>query len=678
MDRNFLRNNVIFFSRLGFGLDPVTQDENGDPVIYDKTFSQIKFHKDFYARGVKIHSFILNSGWVGDGVFNYSMTDATMDAALDIGPDAKFIPRIKLNVPIEWCKNNPEEVFVYFNGPRDAEGIRNLVGTPEHDYIGYESPNGIYMAPPKYNRPNINGKICLQSFCSDKWLDDAKIALQKLILHLEEKYPNRIIGYHIAYGTSGETMMWGRIGSKYGDYGITARRKFADFLETKYGLDTPLPSPTKRYDQKETLTDFLRIENEVSRYYDEFTDMVNSDAIIHFCKAVKEIAPNRLTGVFYGYFMGVRNIAYTGHTDIEKLLNSPYVDFFAAPKSYSRCRPGEPSGEYGCSQSVNLKKVWLDECDVRTHLAKDVPEEWLCHNLKETKNALTRELVKNLTHDSGLWFMDLGGNWYDSEEMMSLVEELVRINEAARKKEHQSTSDVLMLVDEKSIVQTSISYDILSAYTSEFICNAKMTGFALDVFRISDINKIDLSKYKLIVFLNTLKLSLDEIEYIKSHSNAALCFNYAAGCLYDCKLSLENTKAVTGFSIKEQGHHEYDFPKIEAIDDGVIIKKDEKGELLYQKRDERLHFINTIPFLDTDPIKKIGKLAGCHFYTDSSYTLYADNRMLALIANEKKYAGTVDLGVEREWREAYTNKRGFGRYIDVDMQPYDTAVFIFE
>ena len=110
----------------------------------------------------------------------------------------------------------------------------------------------------------------------------------------------------------------------------------------------------------------------------------------------------------------------------------------------------------------------------------------------------------------------------------------------------------------------------------------------------------------------------------------------------------------------------------------MIIKKYEKGELLYQKRDERLHFINTIPFLDTDSIKKIGKLAGCHFYTDSAYTLYADNRMLALIANEKKYAGTVDLGVEREWREAYTNKRGFGRYIDVDMQPYDTAVFIFE
>lgn len=678
MDKNLLRNNVIFWSRLGFGLDPVIPDENGDPVIYDKTFSQVKFHKDFYAHGVKIHSFILNSGWVGDGKFNYSMTDATMDAALAIGSDAKFIPRIKLNVPIEWCKNNPEEVFVYFDGPREAEGIRNLVGTPEHDYIGYESPNGIYMAPQKYNRPNVNGKICLQSFCSDKWLNDAKIALQKLILHLEEKYPGRIIGYHIAYGTSGETMMWGRIGSKYGDYGITARRKFADFLKTKYGIDAPLPSPAKRYDEKDNLLDFLRIEKEISRYYDEFTNISNSNAVIHFCKAVKEIAPDRLTGVFYGYFMGVRNIAYTGHTDIQKLIDSPYVDFFAAPKSYSRCRPGEPSGEYGCSQSVNLKKIWIDECDVRTHLAKDVPEEWLCRNLKETQNALTRELAKNLTHDSGLWFMDLGGSWYDSEEMMSLVEKLVAINESARKKEHKSTSDVLMLVDEKSIVQTSISSDILSAYTSEFICNAKMSGFALDVFRISDIYKLGLSQYKLIVFLNTLKLSIDEIEYIKLHSNASLCFNYAAGCLHDGKLSFENTKAVTGFSVKEDGRHEYDFPKIAVTDSDSIIKKDERGELLFKEIDGRLHFINTIPFLDTDSIRKIAKLAECHFYTDSNYTLYADNRMLALIANEKNYVGTIDLGVERTWREVYTDRCGCGKYIDVAMEPYDTAVFIFE
>ena len=113
-------------------------------------------------------------------------------------------------------------------------------------------------------------------------------------------------------------------------------------------------------------------------------------------------------------------------------------------------------------------------------------------------------------------------------------------------------------------------------------------------------------------------------------------------------------------------------------DSDLSIRKDERGEVIYKEIDGRVYFINTIPFLDTDSIKIIAKLAGCHFYTDSNYTLYTDNRMLALIANEKNYVGTIDLGVERTWREAYTDRCGCGKYIDIDMKPYDTAVFIFE
>ena len=76
---------------------------------------------------------------------------------------------------------------------------------------------GDYVDP----RPNVGGMIARQSFSSQKWLHDAGIALEKFIDHLETgKYGDRIMGYHIAYGTSGECVLWGRISARYGDYGI--------------------------------------------------------------------------------------------------------------------------------------------------------------------------------------------------------------------------------------------------------------------------------------------------------------------------------------------------------------------------------------------------------------------------------------------------------------------------
>lgn len=678
MDRNYLRDNIIFWSRLGMGLVPVTLDENGDPVIYDKNFSQLRFHQAFYEQGIKLHSFILNSGWVGDGKFNYSTTDATMDAAIQIGPEAKLIPRIKLDVTVDWCKNHPEEVFVYPNGPRDVEGIRALVGTPEHDYLGYEAPNGIYMGDPEYQRPNVNGKICMQSFSSDKWLEDAKEALQKLILHLEEKYPNRIIGYHIAYGISGETMLWGRMDRKYGDYGITNQKKFKAFLKERYGIEAEMPMPDKRYSQKGNMEEFLRVNNDISRYYDEFTNEVNSHAAEYFCKAVKEVAPDRLTGVFYGYFLGVRNIAYVGHTEIGKLIDSPYVDFFAAPKLYYRCRPGDAGGEFACTQSINMKKVWVDECDNRTHLAENVPEEWRSNNLTQTENALTRELAKNLSHDSGLWYMDLGGGWYASDEIMKVIGKLNKINERIRVKPHESISDILVIIDEKFISMTSVTDHYLYAYTTDFLCNMRRSGSLLDVYRLADIEAIDLSRYKLIIFSNTLKLSSAELEYIRSKTKAAFCFNYAAGCVADGRFSFENTKAVTGFELCEVKDTAYDMPALRILNEENYIRKGAKGELAYKIVDERLHVMNAVPYLDIASMREIERLAGCHNYCDADYTVYADNRFLAVIASNEGFAGKIDFGDEKKWYEVNSNTRGEGNAVDVNMKPYETLFYIFE
>ena len=115
---DFLRNNPIFWSRLGFCHDPSLYDEDGSIVVFNRNFEQYtRVHDAFADAGVKGHTCILHSGWVGVDTYDYSLTDQVLKSIFSSGKVEYFIPRIKLNPPIDWCRENPTEVLVYEDGP---------------------------------------------------------------------------------------------------------------------------------------------------------------------------------------------------------------------------------------------------------------------------------------------------------------------------------------------------------------------------------------------------------------------------------------------------------------------------------------------------------------------------------------------------------------------------------
>ena len=351
------------------------------------------------------------------------------------------------------------KMCVYYGGPDTAEKIQRYVGTLKHDYLGYESPDGVYTAGKKVDkRPNVGGVIARQSFSSKQWKHDAGEALIKLIERLENgKYGDKILGYHITYGVSGESCVWGRFDPLHkGDYGIGHKKAFWEWAKEKYGSesalceawhiedisDFQLPSPEQREGKANCFDEFVRKTDKdaICIDYDLFSSKINVDAIEYLGKLVKEHTQNKFVGIFYGYFMHIDNPAYTGHLDIERLLTSPYVDFFAVPKPYYRCKNGEPGGEMCPSLSINRKKVWFDETDIRTFLAVDAPEDWASDSPKDTCTILWRELSKNLAHGSGFWWMDLGVGWYESDILMDEIGKLVQIKDELiekPKKKHQ-------------------------------------------------------------------------------------------------------------------------------------------------------------------------------------------------------------------------------------------------
>lgn len=522
----YLRENPVFWSRLGFSYDPPICDENGDIIVFNKNFSEYTaVHDSFADAGVKIHTCVLHSGWVGVHKFDYSVCDRVLESLFASGKVEYFIPRIKLNVPVEWCRENPTEVCVYEDGPRDTEGIRTLVGTEKHDWLGYESKAGYYNANGWQDpRPNLGGVISLQSFSSEKWLSDASEVLEKLIDHIAKSpYGDRVIAYHIAFGTSGESMLWGRISGKFADYGISNQEHFLRWAIKKYGdRDKMLKAwgiegyeciiPHSKLREGKPFRD--EVLDSWSIDYDLYMGEVTTNAIMRFADVVHKNT-DKPFGTFYGYILHMSRTAYTGHLSFGRLLDSGKVDFFAAPKSYYRSSPGEPGGVMAPTASVNSRSLWLDECDIRTHLSLDTIGG-VAKNAEETYSAQLREVAKNISHNSGFWYMDLGGNWYNDAGIMENISKIVSANERIRKKEHKSVAEITVIVDEQAVLKT---IPTRARATENLLRELQLCGAPIDIIFAHDIGKISLGKTKLAVIMAPYYMTVEDVACLKGKIN---------------------------------------------------------------------------------------------------------------------------------------------------------------
>ena len=517
----FLRENPVFWSRLGFCYDPHRYDENGETIVFSKNFSDFStVHDMFSDAGIRVHTCILHSGWVGVNKYDYTLCDKVLETLFASGKSEYFIPRIKLNVPVDWCAEYPAEVCVYDNGPRDEEEIKELVGTEKHDWIGYDSEIGYYNANGwQDDRPNVGGTIALQSFSSKKWLSDAGEALTRLIDHIENsQYGNKIIAYHIAFGTSGESMLWGRTTGKFADYGISNKKHFLDYLVKKYGSKEAVASILGEDAIKEIipypeLRQTKEYRDETDRWsidYDLFVGEVTTDAIMYFADIVHS-KTNKPFGTFYGYILHMPRAAYTGHLSFKRLLDSGKIDFFAAPKSYRRSAPGEPGGEMAPTVSVNATSLWLDECDNRTHLSSDTIGG-VAANAEETYAVQLREFCKNISHNSGLWYMDLGGNWYNDSGIMKNIEKIVTANNKLRKMPHESVAEIAIIVDENAVLKGHPNHVLK---TEEFIRELQLCGAHIDIIFSHDVGSLNLKNIKLAVLLTPYYITDSETAYLK-------------------------------------------------------------------------------------------------------------------------------------------------------------------
>ena len=495
----------------------------------------------------------------------------------------------------------------------------------------------------------MDGLISLQSFSSERWLADASEALRRLVRHLEESpYGDRILAYHVAYGACGESMVWGRgSADMWGDYGISHQRHFYEYAIKKYGSEESVlaawglsalegdivPPPCDRAKAHATSSDFYRDEQLDRRSvdYDLFMSEINVDALETFGRVVKENSADKAVGAFYGYIVHMEKSPYTGHLGWKRILKSPYVDFFAAPKSYYRSGAGEPGGEMAPAVSVNRSKLWLDECDVRTHLSNEASQN-PTSNAEETYAVLLRELCKNISHNSGLWFMDLGGGWYADDELMRYVSKLKQASVRVRKLPYKSEAEIAFLVDEESILYTH--YRATKA-GENLLRELQLTGAPVDLLFSFDAVEQDLSRLGLIVIHNGCRLDEAYIKRLKAAApNAKILF-------------VGKSKAEVGvaFVDAECGR----CPEF-RLDGGEPLFRDGEGRVTVAINTDG-DFASGTYSLCAAELREIAERSGVTCKAPVGCAVYADSRIVSYFPRE---AVTVTLP-EGKWRDLLTD-----------------------
>ena len=205
---------------------------NGQETVFDA-----EYFKHLGESGIKVFFLICDTEWIKKGAFQLFEEEAK--ALLRAVPDAYIVMRISMHAPPEWCVEHPEETISYSDGKKKHASLWT-------ESYREEYPGGIY------------------SFCSEKWREDASLALTEIHSLLQKsEVKERVIGYFFAAGGTSEwyyltpffyneKVTYGDSGGfkcdqkypeyegVYGDFSLAFKRTFSAYLRNKYKTDDAL------------------------------------------------------------------------------------------------------------------------------------------------------------------------------------------------------------------------------------------------------------------------------------------------------------------------------------------------------------------------------------------------------------------------------------------------------
>jgi len=484
------------------------------------------------------------------GVFRFDRLDDVVRGYLSADPDAYLILILRLVPPDWWMDAHPEELVRYAAGE-------------------------------DFNTTDECGRVRRPSLASNRWRNDMLALWRAAIRHLESRpWGKRVIGYQPGYGIYTEWHYFGSWSNQMPDTGPAMTAAFREWLRKNYGSvarlraawgrpdatfeNATVPGVKARLDAGALGLRRPGADRWVMDYY-RCQQEITAQDIETFCAAAKETTGGRvLCGAFYGYFYGVPPQTQGGHLELERLLRSPYIDYFAAPYDYSHRLMGDdgrPRSIVDAFQAAG--KVHLIEADTRTYLHPR-NEHGRLATREQSIAAIRREVAAALVHGCALWWCDFGadgaGGWYDDPALIGEIERLMHLAAGRLKHPQKRVSRVALICDLRSCywlgdgAAMRVHYALLDRVTTELY----HTGAPFDTLLLSQLGtRIPVEKYRLLIFLNTLEVSPEQRRVVADAVRGrSVLWLWAPGITDGRRLDPDLVRALTGFRVTLHGDGE--------------------------------------------------------------------------------------------------------------------------
>jgi len=685
---------------------------NGQPnsgITWATYSPSVDVFRDFTRAGVDLFTFsgtpteagygLSQTVWVAPGQYDYAELDRRMLMVLEANPQAYIFPRLYLHAPAWWSKAHPDDVVLEDRGDGHPVPLIHAGGKP---------------AP---------------SWASEAWRRDTVEGLRRLIEHVEASpYADRVIGYHLASGTTEEWMMWGANENQWVDYSPACLKAFRRWLRDTYGtdqrlraawsnpgvtLDTAiLPSRARRESARHGWLRDPVAEADVIDFYRFNSDLV-ADTIRHFAKAVKDrTRREKIVGVFYGYLLqlcGEQRQQNAGHLALGRVLASPDVDFVCSPTSYAfRQLGGEGTSHFmSLLGSVQLHgKFWFDENDIRTSLSGGAVGEW--GRPRDVAGDLLQQdkgLANCVVHGAAEWWFDVGGNRYHHPALLARIGALRAKADEALKLDRTPTDEVALVVDERSLCSMRVGDPLGGWLLVAQLPALQRIGAPVGHYLASDLPRI--ADRRLFLIPTSFAPTADDrraIDRLKRDGHV-LVFCGAPGVEREDRIDAQGMFSLTGIRLalsNEPSTLRVKLSPGHSLTEGlavpsygvdhrtapVCIADDPAATILGTLPDGRpglliREFVNwtsvysAAPLLPAPLLRRLAQHARVHLYVDTDDVVWASHDLVA-ISVQRGGTRTVQLPRASDVRDFYRGVEiGRGvRSFRADFQDHETRVFV--
>jgi len=502
--------------------------------------------------------------WKGPGEYDWSYAEERLRFYEQHSGDTKWIIRIRLGIVAPWFK----EAF----------------------------PGEVH--------PSKTNSICV--IHSPVWLREVSRVLSDFVQWLKASpWAGRIIGFMLNAGSSEEWLAFDCEDMFAGKYHPVIDREFNAWVRRTYADESALRmawnNPGATFESAAAPRGQVRRGSHIwglytlrdprhdrpSMDYYRFLNETLSDALIHLCRTAKEAAQTPIIcGGFHSYLWwetGVYSyIQEYGHSLIQRLNASPWVDFISDITSYDGRYPGGASGYIGLAASPNLHgKLHYTEVDLATCLnmtekdrvaweASDknppagtsepiLPDrlwKWglgYCGRDEEEQSAvLQREAAHNIITGTPYWWFDISigsgpranGGSFASPGLVRTMKRLSDIGKESMQWDRRSVAEVAFVCSEETPNFQSAMNGSLLRFEMEAAhaltldgCTKKwgLAGVPFDCYELHDLAHPDFpgGQYKLIIFVNCARVSEKAAEGIRRWRNngRTLLWTFAAACM---------------------------------------------------------------------------------------------------------------------------------------------------